>query len=382
MMIYKVSIGLTILAFFFNSCNETLEKSINKNKFHLQSAFEIKASDHPELALSDFIGMRAVGDFYENGNRILVFYNLREGKVIYFNHNSSSVEKQFLLPGEKGRWPMGNLKVLGRDSILYFNQNSQKLKLLRANKVEVDFELPLPLPNEPYSAYSVSDYQGLSINNWNGIVTFANYQDTDKGGQISDSIMDVRNLFSFFNVSSGDLKVKSYPVKSFFKIHKRNPAPYTCCPHFVYNNRLNRIDYYYNIADTVKSYYLESGKIETRAFTGTKHPIKLMYLSDHYTGEEFAKATQNGTVLTMRYDSINNCYIRKIRNDTTYINKQQARRIHLEVLNNEFEVLHDEYVFTGQAPTDLIQLSDGVYFARLDRKNKTWIYEKVVYSSQ
>ena len=376
-LIHIASIVITMLSISILSCQESDQESIVKPITILQPAFRINADDHPELTLSDFMGLQAVGDFEKNNQRIVVLCNMRNNKIIYFNRDKNSVIRQFVLPDVKGRWPISNLRVLGEDSILYFSTNAQRLNLFSVNKIIANYELSPPIVNEPNSVYSGMYVQGASINKWHGLMTYANYEDA--GGSKSDSIMDVRNLYSFFNISSGKLIEKTYPVKSFFKIHERNPTPYNCCPYFVYNDSFERIDYYYNITDTIKSYYLNTGKLETRTIAGTKHPIELIYLPNKYTGEEFARATENSTTFNMYYDSINNKYIRRIKDDTTLVNNRQSRRVHVEILNDEFEVLHDRHVFTGQDPTALVQLSDGVYFARLDRKNKTWVYEKVVY---
>lgn len=374
-----VSIMIIALAITFLSCQESAQESIVKPITLLQPAFRINADDHPELTLSDFLGFQAVGDFKEDGERVIVFCNMRNRKLIYYNSSSDSITKQFSLPGEQDRFPLSDLRILGKDSILYFNTNEQELILFNTKEIVAKYKLPLPISNEPNSVYSNGHVLGVDAKGWHGLMAWANYEDPN--GDISDSLMDIRNLYSFFDISSGELNVKTYPVKPFFKKYKRSLKAYHCCPYFTYNDSLNRIDYYYSIADTIKSYYIETGKIETRIFSGTQHLVDIMYLPDNYNGEEFVNATKNKTLIKMYYDSINNYYVRRVVNDTTTEDNGQLSRKHIEILNDEFEVLHDEHVFTGRDPNALTLLSDGVYFARLDRKNKTWVYDKVVYSA-
>ena len=348
-----------MLAFLFYQCKKPIKNSERNSVPILQSHFELNGEKHPELAPLVFSDIALIGDYIHNNQQVVVFYNQLAKKVVYYQPKSDTVIKQIKLPVEaQGRWPITNFRVLGKDSLLYFNCNNQKLSVLNADKKIGEFKIPSPTKNQPGSNYSFSSIQGISVNNWIGLMAFANYEE---GRKTSDSLINIQNLYSFFNVSTGELKVKSYPIRPFQNSSKHAYS------YITFNDSLNRIDFYYRFSDTIKSYYLESGELETQVISKTKYPTK------------FEGIAEKTTIAKMHYDSISNYYVRKITSDTLLPNNIPGSSVYLQILNNEFETLHQEYIMSGQTPTDLALLSNGVYFGHLDAKRKLWSYSKVVY---
>ena len=352
-----ISCVLTILLFY--GCQNQLKKTKRDPATALQHEFELNAEKHTELASLMFSDMAIVGDFYDNDKRVVVFFNQLADKVIYYQPNSDSVIKQFKLPVDKReRWPISNFSVIGSDSLLYFNCNDQKMVVLSGGKKVKEFDIPPPTKNEPNSIYTFSSIQGIRVNDWYGLLAYANFKDNGSG--VSDSLIQTQDLYSFFNLSSDELRVKSFPVKPFNSQSKQSNC------YITFNDSLQRIDFYYSFSDTVKSYYLESGKLETEVISETKHPT-------HFKG-----ISQNMTSSKLIYDPINNYYIRRILKDTTLDNNVRANMVYIEILNDQFEAIHEEYLFTNHSKTSLVLLSNGVYFGRMAKKKKLWTYNKVL----
>lgn len=356
------SIAFAMLAFFFSGCRKPIKNTERNPAPMLQSHFDLNAENHPTLVPLIFSDMTVVGDYLDNGEQVVVFFNQLAKEVIYYKPNSDTILKQFNLPEEaQGRWPISNFKVLGKDSLLYFNTNNQKICVLSGSKTVAEFDIPSPSKNEPNSIYSNGSIQGTTVNNWVGLKAYANYDGSK--GQVSDSLVRTQNLYSFFNINADGLQVKSYPVKQFNNKNQNFNSRIT------FNTTLNRIDYYYSFSDTVQSYYLKSGKIETNIISKTKYPAT------------FEGISENRALSRIIYDTVSNYYVRRIARDTLLPNQQPSSNIHLEILNDDFETLNEQFVFTGQTPTNLVLLSDGVYFGRLDKKRKLWYYHKLVYPS-
>ncbi len=361
--ISKVSFVFAMLAFSLYNCRQPVKNSSREPASVLQERFELDGSEHPEILPLVFSELALVGDFSKDGEHTLVFFNQLAKKVIYYQPSTQSVTQQFILPDSTlSKWPFTNFKVVGTDSLLYFNCNNQRISLLHNNQIVASYPVPAPTPNEPNSTHTFGSIQAPSVNNWLGLKAYANFNEGNNNA--SDSLISHQNAYSFFNIDSGELQDKSYPVQAFSHLPNEKFNIF-----ITHNTSLNRIDYYYTFSDTIKSYYPETKKLETHTISNSSFP------------NSFLGIGESSVTSIILYDSNNQCYVRKITKSTLSNKVVTNRSVYLELLNHQFEVMHSELMVTGNEVTSLTQLNDGVYFGKLALHEKKWAYQRVNYTS-
>lgn len=352
-----------MLAFSFYTCKQPVKNPPREPASALLEQFEFDASEHPEVLPLVFSELALVGDFYKNGEQTLVFFNQQAKKVIYYQPSNQLVTQQFNLPeSTQNRWPITNFNVVGTDSLLYFDCNNQRLSLSHNQQLLASYPVPPPYPKEPNSNYTFGSIQGCSINKWLGLKAYADFQEDN--GTVSDSLINIQNAYSFFNIDSGELQSKSYPIKPFSHLPKERFNIF-----ITHNTSLNRIDYYYTFSNTIKSYYLETKKLETHTLTNSSLP------------NSFSGIGESSVVSRIYYDSNNQCYVRKITKSTLSNKVLTNRSVYLEILNHQFEVVHSELIISGNEEIAVAQLSDGLYLGKLALHEKKWTFHRVDYTT-
>ena len=130
---------------------------------------------------------------------------------------------------------------------------------------------------------------------------------------------------------------------------------------------------YYTLADTIKSFYLSSGKTTVNVITNSDYVPTPVKLKRGYSNIELMEATNFAIGHRLHFDSESNRYIRFIVKDTVDDSNRYLRLKFYEVLNENFEVISKGELEKNEW---FVSLSSGVYKVNYEKEKRILKYEK------
>lgn len=355
------------------SCTNEITTQNPRHNFDslLVESFTIDFSDR-DLSYTSVSSISLVGAF----DHYYAFHNWRTGIIYHYDRNKKAIVKEFKISHPISPVDIYMVSVLSKDSVIYLDEEIEAIRIVNQDTIIGTYPLSHldAIHSEMTAVHMKKNFKFIDgsflIKNW------ANYDNVG----ISDSLMDTRDMFGLVTFDGkSNTSYKPIPIQSFYKRSNKKKKVYDITPDALYNSKENRVDVYYMIGDTVKSYYLESGEVKKYIVHNSEYQIKPVMLPKPATAADYKKLMEDFTGCQMYYSDKYDLYVRKVIRDTLSENGLVKRSYYLEVLSPTFESLAIKSLNDRQSK--IIKVGNEVFIGEVDKRNKQITYSRFTINS-
>lgn len=329
--------------------------------------------DEHELAAFTPKSMRVKGVFGEGDENYAIFdFALRE--CLVYNKKANKVERTFEIPKYDGWGESHLLEVVSWDSILYFDFEHQALVVCNPDEVKRTFDLKMD--RDHHQPYQIIQHLHKFLRSIDGYIGFNAWIDYGNGGEYVDydSLMDERNMVSFFKVQGDTVVTRDIPIKPYMRKTSFPDLMYYEVPFFEVNQDRREILVFHCTTDTLYTYDWDKQTVEKHVVSGSD--IKIIPAKVPRKGPSenmlFMYENQERGFHYLYYAPGSGKYLR-------YLGKQFPKNpvggippkediLMLQVLNNNFEVEAEMDLPEGYSLSK--RISNGIYLQKFDDERR------------
>jgi len=317
---------------------------------------------------------------FGSGEELIALLDYQLQRFIVANKIDNSIKYTFDVPQKGGCGNTQVLEVVSMDSILYLDDERQEILIYNEDGFKQAYSLGILKKNhhelmmiQPFSEFL------RSIDGYIGFSTSISY---GSGGPDMDydSLMDDRNMVSFFKAHADSLIEKEIPIKPFIKRTTFPDLMYVDKPFFEVNTTTGEILVFHVSSDTVLTYNWDSEIVEKHLITGSAVklvPAKLPRKGTAFEALEMYEKQERGQH-SIYFDNNSGKYIRYLEKkfpvgSVDGIPSRTDIRL-LQLLNEDFEVEAEmDYPEEYGRPA---KVNGAVYLRKFDDEKKELIIYK------
>lgn len=305
-------------------------------------------------------------------DEIYVLYDYSFKECIIYNRKKDQVVRTFEIPKNDGWGEPHLLEVISLDSIVYFDFEHQSLVI--SNTEEVVWVSDLPFNEDKHHAYLIIQHIHKFLRSIDGYVGFNSWVNYGEGGYDVDydSLMDERNMVSFFKVQKDSVIVKDIPIKPYLRKTAFPDFMYVDDPYFEVNTQKREILVFHVTTDTIYTYGWDSEQIKKHVISGSEIRLVPPKIPRNGSSADVAATYENQERGYHRIytDHQSGTYLRLLVKEfpgTTVKGVPPRSDIRLlQVLNSNFEVIAEMEMPKGYELSNRIK--DGIFLRKYDNE--------------
>lgn len=190
-------------------------------------------------------------------------------RFIVINKVDNSIEYTFELPPKAGCGNMQVLEVISMDSVLYLDEERQEMLIYNADGFKRAWSFDV-LKKKQHELMKITPFSEF-LRSIDGYIGFTNWIAYGAGGENLnyDSLMDQRNMVSFFKIQGDSMISRDIPIKPYLLRNQFPNVRYNDNPYFEINKRTNDVIVFHTSADTIYTYNWDNKKLNKHVISGS-----------------------------------------------------------------------------------------------------------------
>lgn len=299
-----------------------------------------------------------------------ILQDYQPGYLFYFNEADKLIDEVVVPTFPNTRENPFYLSVIEKDSIIYLDENKQSLVF--TNRDSIINKIPINLKNEhPLHLFTYLEHNLKFIQSK---IALSNRYYYRNNFDLSDSLMDERYLVGLVNFKENGFEYENIPIKPFYKKNNStiDSAVYDLTTRIAYNNSQEKAYVYYSIGDTVRSYDLNSKKVQKHVISNSSVSLIPQWGPKEMTSEFLSHLANNIIVHKFFYDEDSGVFVRKIKK-----HEEGKKNYMIEIMNKSFEVIESWDVPDNY--NRLTKTNHGIYLRKEFPRKRQVTYAKFDY---